>query len=84
MSGPKTAGVDWVAGVDRLADLCEATLVAPKEGTVFCFAAIGAKAELEALQLTSALTAKNKKCLNFYTGNLKKKLEKIAKVAEAA
>lgn len=84
LGGPKTPGVGWAAGVDRLADLCETTLVHAKEETVFGFAAIGPKAELEALKLTSALIAKNKKCLSFPTGNLKKKLEKISKLTADA
>ncbi|MFZ3229733.1 MAG: histidine--tRNA ligase [Pseudobdellovibrio sp.] len=84
LGGSKTAGVGWAAGIDRLADLCESTLIHAKENSVFCFAAIGPKAELEALQLTSALVANNKKCLSFPTGNLKKKLEKISKLTGTA
>ena len=82
LGGPKTAGVGWAAGVDRLADLCETTLTFEKDSTVYAFAAIGPKAELEALRLASALTAKNKKCLSYPTGGLKKKLEKISKLSE--
>ena len=81
LGGPKTAGVGWAAGVDRLADLCESTLNTEVQDTVYCFAAIGPKAELEAVHITSCFAAKNKKCLSFQTGNLKKKLEKISKLA---
>ncbi|OFZ28995.1 MAG: histidine--tRNA ligase [Bdellovibrionales bacterium RIFCSPHIGHO2_01_FULL_40_29] len=84
LGGPKTAGVGWAAGVDRLADLCEKSLPASTEDILFGFAAIGPNAELEALQLASALTAKNKKCISFHTGNLKKKLEKISKLTNDA
>ncbi len=81
LGGPKTAGVGWAAGVDRLADLCEATLPVPRPDAVYCFAVIGAKAELEAVAITSSLVSKGKNCLSFPTGNLKKKLEKISKLA---
>ena len=82
LGGPKTAGVGWAAGVDRLADLCEAQLVLDKEDITYGFAAIGPKAELEALEIASALITKNKKCLSYPTGNLKKKLEKISKLSQ--
>ncbi len=82
LGGPKTAGVGWAAGVDRLADLCEAQLTAEKVDVVYGFAAIGPKAELEALEIASALIARNKKCLSYPTGNLKKKLEKISKLSQ--
>ena len=84
LGGPKTAGVGWAAGIDRLADLCENKLPVLKDEAVFGFAAIGPKAELEALKLSSQLVAKNKKCLSFHTGGLKKKLEKISKLTETA
>lgn len=84
LGGPKTAGVGWAAGVDRLADLCETTMTFPKEKTVFGFAAIGPKAELEALHISSLLVANDKKCLSFHSGNLKKKLEKIARLTAEA
>ena len=84
LGGPKTAGVGFAAGVDRLADLCELSLMPAKDKTIFCFAAIGAKAELEAAHIQSALVAKDKKCFSFPTGNLKKKMEKISKLAGTA
>ncbi len=84
LGGPKTAGVGWAAGVDRLADLCEKNLAVKKDEVLYGFAAVGAKAELASLQLISAMTAKNKKCLSFHTGNLKKKLEKISKLTTEA
>lgn len=82
LGGPKTAGVGWAAGVDRLADLCEKNLIHDKETAIYCFAAIGPHAELEALEIASSLVAKNKKCLSYHSGNLKKKLEKIGKLSE--
>lgn len=80
LGGPKTAGVGWAAGVDRLADLCEKTLAFEKENTVYAFAAVGPKADLAALKILSQLITKNKKCLSYPTGSLKKKLEKISKL----
>lgn len=84
LGGPKTAGVGWAAGVDRLADLCENKLPSLKEDIIYGFAAIGPKSEIEALKISSALVARNKKCLSFHTGGLKKKLEKISKLSDQA
>jgi len=84
LGGPKTAGVGWAAGVDRLADLCESTLAHPKEEVVFGFAAIGARAEIEALRIGSQLVARGKKCVSLHNGTLKKKLEKISKLTADA
>ncbi|MBC7741729.1 MAG: histidine--tRNA ligase [Bdellovibrionaceae bacterium] len=78
LGGPKTAGVGWAAGVDRLADLCAATLEKEKRAPVSLIAN-GENALKEAVVLASELRNKNHYCEVFLTGNFKKKLEKANK-----
>lgn len=79
LGGPKTAGVGFAAGVDRLADLCAVGLTtAPR--TPVSVLALGEKALVEALKIASHLRNQNKYCEVFLTGNLKKKLEKANKL----
>lgn len=79
LGGPKTAGVGWAAGVDRLADLCGASLALQSQAPI---SVIGnnENALKEALQIASALRNKNHYCEVFLTGNFKKKLEKANKI----
>lgn len=79
LGGPKTAGVGFAAGVDRLADLCATALsIAPRPPVSVL--ALGEKALVEALKIASLLRNQNKYCEVFLTGNLKKKLEKANKL----
>lgn len=79
LGGPKTAGVGWAAGVDRLADLCGASLEnhAVKPTSII---ALGDKALAEAMGIASAIRTKGQYCEVFLTGNFKKKLEKANKL----
>ena len=79
LGGPKTAGVGWAAGVDRLADLCSQTLVAEKSAPISVLA-YGDKALAEAVKIASRLRNRDKYCEVFLTGNFKKKLEKANKL----
>ena len=79
LGGPKTAGVGWAAGVDRLADLYSAT-VAPSAMVPVSLVAHGEKALAEAVKIASLLRGQNKYCEVFFTGNLKKKLERANKL----
>jgi histidyl-tRNA synthetase len=78
LGGPKTAGVGWAAGVDRLADLCGADLTSEKRAPISLIAN-GENALKEAVALSSLLRNKNHYCEVFLTGNFKKKLEKANK-----
>ncbi len=78
LGGPKTSGVGWAAGVDRLADLCSANLEIEKMSPI-SVVANGDKALQEGMTIASALRNKNKYCEIFLTGNFKKKLEKANK-----
>lgn len=79
LGGPKTAGVGWAAGVDRLADLCETTLEKLNR-TPISLIALGDKALVEAISIASTLREKNQFCEVFLTGNFKKKMEKANKL----
>lgn len=79
LGGPKTAGVGWAAGVDRLADLCGATLE-NQTAKPTSIIALGDKALVEAMTIASQLRTKGQYCEVFLTGNFKKKLEKANKL----
>ncbi len=79
LGGPKTAGVGWAAGVDRLADLCGASLDSTKPAPISLIAN-GENALKEAVALASVLRNRDRYCEVFLTGNFKKKLEKANKV----
>lgn len=78
LGGPKTPGVGWAAGVDRLADLCATNVETAKPAPV-SLVANGEKALQEAMIIASSLRNKNIYCEVFLTGNFKKKLEKANK-----
>lgn len=79
LGGPKTAGVGWAAGVDRLADLCSQNLILADKFPISIIAH-GDKALSEALKIASDLRNQNKYCEVFLTGNFKRKLEKANKL----
>ena len=79
LGGPKTAGVGWASGVDRLADLC-GNAIQPKPEAPISIIALGDKALEEAVKIASDLRNQNKYCEVFLTGNFKKKLERANKL----
>lgn len=79
LGGPKTPGVGWAAGVDRLAELCSGKLKDSRQKIPVAVTALGDSAQLEALSIASELRDKNFAVHVFLTGNLKKKLEKANK-----
>jgi histidyl-tRNA synthetase len=79
LGGPKTAGVGWAAGVDRLADLCGVNLENQKAKPTSIIA-LGDKALAEAMTIASELRNKGHYCEVFLTGNFKKKLERANKL----
>jgi histidyl-tRNA synthetase len=79
LGGPKTAGVGWASGVDRLADLC-GTNIHPETSVPISIIALGDKALAEAVKISSHLRNNGKYCEVFLTGNFKKKLEKANKL----
>ncbi len=83
LGGPKTAGVGWAAGVDRLADLLESLSgenLTIKKTNLISIIANGEQALKEALKIASEIRNKNHDCEVFFTGNFKKKLEKANKL----
>jgi histidyl-tRNA synthetase len=79
LGGTKTAGVGWAAGVDRLADLCGASLE-NQSAKPTSIIALGDKALAEAMTIASELRNKGHYCEVFLTGNFKKKLERANKL----
>ena len=79
LGGAKTPGVGWASGVDRLADLCEKTLVIESKKPVSIIS-LGDRALAEGLLIASQLRNKNIYCEVFMSGNFKKKLERANKL----
>lgn len=81
LGGPKTPGVGWASGVDRLSDL---TIVAetaiPQAPKPIAIIALGDVAMMKAMQFASALRNKSKSCEIIMNGNFKKKFEKANKM----
>ncbi len=77
LGGPKTPGVGWAAGVDRLADLVKLT---SEDLKPFSVIALGDKALSEAVQVAGEIRSKGHYAQVFLTGNFKKKLEKANKL----
>ena len=80
LGGPKTAGVGWAAGVDRLADLCGPQIIAQTNPPISIIS-LGDRAVVEGLKIAGKLRAAGKYCEVFMTGNFKKKLEKANKLS---
>lgn len=78
MGGPRTPGVGWAAGIDRLADLTPAELSIKKEIMV---AVIGADdaGEAESLRVAHEIRARGIKTENFLSGKMGKKMQKANK-----
>lgn len=78
MGGPRTPGVGWGAGLDRLADLTPAELSKKKEVLV---AVIGADevGEAESVIVAHELRARGVKTENFLSGKMGKKMQKANK-----
>lgn len=86
LGGPKTPGVGWAAGVDRLADLCADAekgintlgLVPAKPVSIIALGSENALAE--GVRIASILRESGIYTEVFLTGNFKKKLEKANKL----
>ncbi len=82
LGGPKTPGVGWASGVDRLVDLLETKnlqLFAKTKPPVAVIA-LGDRAVAKAVQLGSQIRKKDIRAEVFLSGNFKKKLEKANKL----
>ncbi|MBO9667873.1 MAG: histidine--tRNA ligase [Bdellovibrio sp.] len=75
MGGPKTPGVGWAAGIDRLADLTPKELAVRQEVLV---AIIGAdeQGEEESVKVAHEIRARGLKAENFLSGKMGKKMQK--------
>lgn len=79
MGGPDTPGVGWAAGVERLALLVDPTLVASHQPLI-TVAGVDLKTEIYVSEVARDLRAAGLKVETLMKGNLKKKLEKSAKL----
>lgn len=79
MGGPKTPGVGWAAGIDRLADLTPKELANTKEVLI---AVIGAddEGEDESIKVAHEIRARSLKAENFLSGKMGKKMQKANKM----
>ncbi|UXR65143.1 histidine--tRNA ligase [Bdellovibrio bacteriovorus] len=78
MGGPKTPGVGWAAGIDRLADLVPKELAVKPEVLV---AIIGAddQGEDESVKVAHEIRSRGLKAENFLSGKMGKKMQKANK-----
>ncbi|WP_374001442.1 histidine--tRNA ligase [Bdellovibrio bacteriovorus] len=78
MGGPKTPGVGWAAGIDRLADLVPKDLAIKPEVLV---AVIGAddQGEDESVKVAHEIRSRGLKAENFLSGKMGKKMQKANK-----
>ncbi len=81
MGGPKTPGVGWAAGLERLALLLEQKPTSPRPLVVI---PLGAEAELEALKLAQSLRSQGFVVESTYSGNLQKRLKRANKLQARA
>lgn len=79
MGGPKTPGVGWAAGIDRLADLVPKEIAIKPEVLI---AVIGADdaGEAESIKLAYQMRARNLKTENLLSGKMGKKMQKANKL----
>lgn len=79
MGGPKTPGVGWAAGIDRLADLTPKELAKKTEVLIAIIGADDA-GEMESLHLAHEIRSRGLKAENFLSGKMGKKMQKANKV----
>lgn len=79
MGGPKTPGVGWAAGIDRLADLTPPELAVQ---TQVLIALVGADevGESEALKIAHELRARGLRVENLLSGKMAKKMQRANKL----
>lgn len=79
MGGPRTPGVGWAAGIDRLTDLVPQQLAIKPQVLI---ALIGADdlGEAESIQIAYELRSRGLKTENFLSGKMGKKMQKANKI----
>lgn len=79
MGGPKTPGVGWAAGIDRLADLTPKELASKPEALIAIIGADDAGEE-ESIKVAHEIRARGLKAENFLSGKMGKKMQKANKL----
>lgn len=77
MGGPKTPGVGWAAGIDRLMELVPKNLI-PSNGVKVALVAADEVGEKEVLKIARQLRSLDVVCEIPLTGNMGKKMKKAA------
>ncbi|MGZ0190615.1 MAG: His/Gly/Thr/Pro-type tRNA ligase C-terminal domain-containing protein, partial [Alphaproteobacteria bacterium] len=80
MGGPKTPGVGWAGGIERLVMLADQTLAAPTAPRPVALAPIGEAAERRLQTLAFELRATGVATDMGYSGNLKRRMTRAGKV----
>ncbi|MBX2988985.1 MAG: histidine--tRNA ligase [Bdellovibrionaceae bacterium] len=75
MGGPRTPGVGWAAGIDRLADLLDKTKL-PKDSPLIALIPADEAGEKESLKVAHELRQKGERVEIFSSGNVGKKMKK--------
>lgn len=75
MGGPRTPGVGWAAGIDRLAELVDRAKL-PKEKSLIALIPADEAGEKESLKLAHEWRLRGEKVEIFYSGNVGKKMKK--------
>lgn len=81
LGGPKTPGIGWASGVDRLVELMKLQATSPiKAINPIAIVYLGASAQWQAVRIAQVLRENDLPCEVIMTGNFKKKLEKANKL----
>lgn len=75
MGGPRTPGVGWAAGIDRLADLVDRAKI-PAPSPLIALIPADDKGEDESLKIAHELRLAGRRVEIFYSGNVGKKMKK--------
>lgn len=78
MGGPQVSGVGWAAGIERLSELVDKTLI-PHEGTKVALIPADEVGEKEILSIANTLRSQNLICEIIWKGNVGKKMQKANK-----
>lgn len=80
LGGPKTPGVGWAFGADRIVELLPALVLGSKPVTLV---PLGPEAELKAIQLAEELRSEGFKIELGYSGNLAKRMKRADKIGSS-
>ncbi|HPI41804.1 MAG TPA: His/Gly/Thr/Pro-type tRNA ligase C-terminal domain-containing protein, partial [Pseudobdellovibrionaceae bacterium] len=80
MGGPKTPGVGWAAGIDRLVELSKEQLQHQTEKPLIAIIGADSSGEKEALKVAQELRSQDQRVEVLYSGNMGKKMKRANKL----